>query len=982
MTFVGGVIVLLAGLALPARAEPWLAGDMVDAGAHPRTLGGEGDRARLQDRVDREPYRGLLQRIAGQAALDVPLDDHTKGVEATRGATARAAAWLFWLDRTVDADGNAVPFASEGDRDAMGQKAATLLLSMYTVSRAKDSDAVLDIYTAEELHYWADTLDLLLGADRDALGSNRAAAVQGVADLAADFYADFMIDNWLFARSLLNNHLAKTAAALGLAAIAVNGEDYAATVPDGRYDASSWVDFAMRYTDMAPRDILTDEDGGNAEGGSYLAYSGQDHVLFAWAWHRYTGGADWATAWDPEAPPYHVVGLDGPYVVTDPWDANWLDRQALWAVRTMLPDGSVAPVDDSTPGARFWYGGLVDATWPHAGLFRWAWERNGYPAGGQVEPFLVAAYDDDVAAVSPEESGLAPTQVLPYAGAVAFRSGWGVDDTLALLVCEHGKAAAWSQTRWGQYIDSNGGHEHPDGTSFSVYAGGETLALDSGYLGWPNHAKVNEAWNHSLVLVDGRGPSGSAMAVPPFDLVDGELVLTDPTVEGGWMPSDDGKTYLVAEDDVDADLGFADVVTAWFGDAPYTDVQRRATFLDGRYLVLHDRLVTPDGATHRYTHQLHTHCGGTGGGAFEPSADGAWCTRTGARLDAIVLSPSPVERGSREAIHDDGGWAERTHEVIETSVSTAGGEPAEFLSVLLPEPATADGWDEAPASACGDLCRAWTHAGRTCEAWIGGARDVLSPAGTRLVTADSGAWCGDSESLSGSFVGLDGDASAEVTARFAFGSDGSVEGWRARVHAFAASAVRATITLPAVNGAEPAGACGWVDDAGRWRIDAIGDVHTAANAPAVVARVGISGRSPHEPRVAPVSVPVTLDATISCAPASATYTWTLVQRPEVSTVALPAGNGPTLTFVPDLPGLWRVRVQVDDAAGSDVAELAFEVEGEPIAAVPADTDSDSDTDTDTDGRRCGCGHGGGGFGLALALAALSMRRQLRARSSR
>ena len=623
----------------------------------------------------------------------------------------------------------------------------------------------------------------------------------------------------------------------------------------------------------------------------------------------------------------------------------------------MLPDGSVAPIDDSTPGARQWYGGYVDATWPHAGLFRWAWEVERLPSGGQVEPFLVASFDDSVPSVSPVEAGLAPTQILPYAGEVAFRSGWGADDTLALLIAEHGKAAAWSQTRWGQLMDSNGGHEHPDGTSFSLYAGGETLALDSGYLGWPNHSKVNEAVNHSLVLVDGRGPSGSYLLVPPFILdEDGNVEITDPTVEGGWMPSDDGQTWLVGEDALDADLGYADVVSTWFGDVPRTDVERRATFLAGRFLVLHDRLVTADGATHRYAHQIHTHCGGTGGGLYEPTADGALCTRPGARLSAIVLSPSPAERGAREAIHDEGGWAERTHDVLETSV-TVGGGPAEFLSVLIPEPATVDGYDAVDTIACGELCRAWTHAGLACEAWTGGPREVVAPSGTRLVTADSGAYCGDGDALYGSFVGLDGDGAASITARFAFTPDGDVASWRIRVHAFDPALPRATITVPAVAGTEPAGACAWTEDAGRWRIDAIGDARTATHAPAVVARLAIAGRSAHDPHATPVSEAVTLDASVGCAPSTATYAWTLVDRPEVSTVELPAADGPTLTFVPDLPGVWRIRVQVDDAAGSDVAEIAFEAVGEPIPAV-GDTDTDSDADTDAVPRKCGCDHGG------------------------
>ena len=76
----------------------------------------------------------------------------------------------------------------------------------------------------------------------------------------------------------------------------------------------------------------------------------------------------------------------------------------------------------------------------------------------------------------------------------------------------------------------------------------------------------------------------------------------------------------------------------------------------------------------------------------------------------------------------------------------------------------------------------------------------------------------------------------------------------------------------------------------------------------------------------------------------------------MSTVELPAADGPTLTLFRSAR-VWRIRVQVDDAAGSDVAEIAFEAVGEPIPAV-GDTDTDSDADTDAVPRKCGCDHGG------------------------
>lgn len=338
-----------------------------------------------------------------------------------------------------------------------------------------------------------------------------------------------------------------------------------------------------------------------------------------------------------------------------------------------------------------------------------------------------------------------------------------------------------------------------------------------------------------------------------------------------------------------------------------------------------------------------------------------------------MLSPSPVAYGVREAIHDGGGWAERTHDVLETSVNV-GGAPAEFLSVLIPEVATADGYDAAAVTSCGDTCRSWTRGGLSCRAWLDAPQSVASPSGTTLVTSDSGAMCSDGTATYGSFVGLDGDPAAAITARFGFDADGAVSGWRVRIHAFDPTAARAAVTVPAVAGAEPAGACGWSDASGRWRLDAVGDVHTAAHAPSVVARVAIAGHGGRDPSAVPVSEPVTLDATSGCASDTAPYTWSIVEQPELSTLELPPTDGPMLLFVPDLPGVWRIRVTVSDAAGTDSAVLAFEAEGEPFPVL-VDTDTDADGDTDAVPRRCGCDHGGGAWLGGWALALVVVRRR-------
>jgi MYXO-CTERM domain-containing protein len=951
--------ILLVDPSQAAAAETWLVGEMTGSGDHPRTLfDGPDDADLVRDRLQREPYATLFRGIAARAEQEVALDDHEIGIEQGKGNIARSAAYLFYLDRTVDNDGAIVPFPDEAARDAMGLKAATYLRSMLTESRAKGIvDFILDIHTAQELHLWADTLDLLLGADRDVLGDERGAAIQGVADLAADFYADFHAANWIYTRSLVNNHRSKSAAALGLAAIVLNGEDFEVAFDDGRYEPQRWMEFAVLNCDMVLRDILSDADGGYAEAGGYLVYSGIDHVPFLWAWHRYTGAASLTVAPDPAAPPFHVLGLEQPYTIPDLWSAPWLERQLLWAIRTGMPDGTFPPYDDCTPGSALFWGAFVGEEFEHAALYRWAWEQVGQVAGGSVDtaPLLLATYDDAIEARSPDECGLAPHQVLPWSGQVVFRSGWERDATYAMLLCEHGKAASWAQTRWGQYIDGAGGHEHPDVGSILLHAHGEPLVIDSGYLGWNDHEKVNGVTNHNLILVDGEGPDRTHLVVPPFEIDDdGGFVLLDPTLEGGWSAARDGQGYLTAAEVTTPGVALAQVVTRYDVLATETDLRRRATFLDDRFLVLHDRVLTRDAEPHSITHQLHLNCGGTSGGELILADGGAICTREGAQLRALVLSPLEATQTTREDVHDEWQWAERTHTVLETTVQ-AGSDAdsgARFLTVLLPAP-RGEGAEQPPevqTGGCEGPCVAWTAAGVECLAWTGFSHAV-EVGGDVTWTAREGAYCRGGGVLSGTFAGL-GDDQAVVTARFVDGIDGGVGHWWVTMHGHDAAQPRGALRLPVVPEKQPGGACDVVPADSWWELTlpAGRTTETVPVPGGVVAALRLDGAGLDDTPRVDLGDEVVLDASASCAPAGAEprYTWTLQLAPElVDGFAGLETTEPDLTWRPPLPGSYRAAVRVSAGEESDFAEVRFSVEGEPAEAEP-------DTGTPGEAKADGC----------------------------
>jgi hypothetical protein len=991
------VLWLVVALPSVAMAEPWLVGDMVEAGPHPRTCLIPDELALVESRLEREPYRTQVERLVVLADAEVDLGDHSWPAEASKANAARAAAWLFLMDRTVDDGGAVVPFADAAARDAMGARAVTYLLAMYTESRAKGFiEYTDDIHTAQELHLWAEALDLLLGADRDALGDDREQAVQNLADLAADLYADYAIDNWIICRTLVNNHRSKSASALGIAAIVLNGESFEASHDDGRFDPALWIDHAVRNLDFTVRDILSDTDGGYQESGSYLSYSAIDHAAFMWAWHRYTGAASIEMTWDEPVPPYFELGAQRPYTVPDLWTDEVLESTLLWGVRILLPDGTFPPFDDSAPGARLFYGAFTGSGFEHAGLHRWAWERGGFSAGGSVDvaPLILAAYDDTIAAQTPQDVGLSPHQVLPYSGQVVFRSGWEEDDTYALMLCEHGRAAAVSQTRWGRYVDGAAGHEHPDGTSVMLYAGGEPLIIDSGYLGYEDHHKVWEPSNHNLILVDGEGPAMPYLSVPPVDVgPDGELVLTDYSVEGGWTASGDGLTYLVASDTGAAGIAFAEATTEYHHDVPSTRIWRRMSLLADRFVVLHDRVEVDDAGSHDLTHTLHTHCGGTSGGAFEATDSGARCSREGAELDVVVLSPLPVTRTTRDDVHEEAHRVERSHTVVETTVQSAASEPVSFLTQLLPQPALGDGYDdvEVAVGACGDTCASWSWADGACEAWTAQDREIRGPDGRPLLEAAAGAFCVDEDALYGWFAGTAGDPDAVFTLRVELDPSGEPTHWRAALLAQDSGSPSARLSLPSIEGAEPDGACGWQEDgATSWWLDVAGPgvVETASVARHVVANLRLDGVDLDEPAVIELGDQASVEASGSCALGSdeLLFTWELDGRPEMSSAELPQTTQGQMAFTPDLPGLYRVAVTVTAGEHADRAAVEFEVEGETHALTGDDDDSavgdDDDAGVNTNpGDDCSCGAAGVSAGPWI-VASLPIALWLRRRAGR
>ena len=376
----------------------------------------------------------------------------------------------------------------------------------------------------------------------------------------------------------------------------------------------SWANRAFDLVTRSMAHQIDEVDGGYAEGPFYSRYAADVYLPYFFALKN-------------------VMGID---LFADPQIAKMHD----WSVNLRLPDGRRPNIEDGHLDDFYGhYLAAVDADGP---VHLWDWLNNG--KGLYVREFsemdAIALYDDSVVPMEPDRG---PSIFMPGAGDAVFRSSWGADATYMLLRGEHGRARAQGL-----------GHEHPDETSFIIYAAGEMLALDAGYINFTNHSKVNSGRNHNVVLVDGEGPPN--------------LIVANESIDGG-------NDAFIENVFVSPFMDYAEV-RAGYADA---DVRRSVMFADHSYFVVADELR--DDLSHTYQWRLHGHGGGTSGGSYARTGNLARWSRPKAELLAFVDDAEEVVFSERDTIHSFDFLQEPTHTML---LAEKTGASVNFLSVLYP----------------------------------------------------------------------------------------------------------------------------------------------------------------------------------------------------------------------------------------------------------------------------------------------------------
>lgn len=436
---------------------------------------------------------------------------------------------------------------------------------------------------------------------------------------------------WWGTISTGSNITGNNAAAVGTAGLAIWG-DVPAPIPQ------LWV---ARSSQLVRSYFVEgfDRNGAGLEGVLYGNYGLRIPTFFSHA-HERAGGESF-------------LGMDE------------VSRQQEWVAYEVLPGGgAVNPLND----ARYYEVNPVHLTWAtrhgrDPDLAGWIWEhlyrteplRSEYSDLGELLPTILWHE-------SPED-GFSPEDVLPHArifpdrGLVHVRSGWGPDDLMSSYESRHND--------WGEGV-----HHNQDVNSFTLYAEGARLVVDSGYANWVEKtasgdregARSSETEAHNAVVVDGRSQDFHAK---------GHLRTAATTATVGHQGSldlavGDGRLAYLTDQPQRADRYFLHV---------------RASDGHPDYLVVTDAF-RQGGGSHDYTWFLQTEPSNTlkvVEGTDDDVAAAQIEAQNGAGLDLTQVAGLPVDAtaGTFTASYDDIG----THPRLEIDVS---GEALEAVTVLQP----------------------------------------------------------------------------------------------------------------------------------------------------------------------------------------------------------------------------------------------------------------------------------------------------------
>ena len=570
----------------------------------------------VRDRVTIEPYLSVYVDIQNTSESDYASCSY----ERQKARICRSAAFRFFIDTDT----------------SYGDKSKEYLLLAQRESYANIEEQYKNIlWDSEIISMLCIAYDFLKGNNYDFAGDETAVRNQ-IKSLASSLYYDLISDPnpWALLRLMWEsgfgeqiNYGVKFASAVGMAAIVLNTE----TSGNDWEQPQTWINYSMPKLHNQFYDWLVDSDGGWAEGAHYQRFSAASFIPFAISHCNFVDG---------QTEDYGGESLP-PLLIDEQFEKN-----AEWGIKIRQPNGARPNFDDCFLNP-YYYNGFFAGYWDND-LYAWDYIFSASPyyssaSSGNMDVEMICAYDNNYSGTTAPDFSL--TQFLPNSGQAIFRGSWDEDVVYMCFIGENGQARTGGRT-----------HEHPDNTSFIIYAYGELLAMDSGYISWDERDRVRFAKNHSMILVDEQGPSAA-------DLVQSNG--TDAFIENFF--------------DTDK-LDYSEVSTEYQN----TDFIRCVEFIDDSYFVISDFVNGSE--IHTYDWLLHGNGGGTTDNVFSQTTYGSVYSVNDVDLNFFINSTQDITLLPYDDYHDDGTYnVPAEHTVTKASVL---GEDVLFSSLLIPSPVT------------------------------------------------------------------------------------------------------------------------------------------------------------------------------------------------------------------------------------------------------------------------------------------------------
>jgi hypothetical protein len=606
----------------------------------PRVLLKEGQKEAVHSSLTDPVIHSLYNGVYGSAMAAPPADNELSNDRRLRATIAKNAAFVLYLQRRPQA-GTTLAALTATEHTQLTNKVRQLLENLNPAVEGPEKYTEWQ-WRSKELIDYLIAYDLLRGAGVSVTELERER--EKLQTFAGNLYtrSTAPVFGLVFFNLVKNNHALMTASALGVAAVVLNDVQSSTAT----HQPANWLNAGLFHLDNvlwrdAQRQSEPGAVAGYYEGPYYFKYAFLNCLPFLRALGHFLPDQTLTCSW----------GSTSRQIRNPASDPNY-DLLYEWITAITLPDGRLPALEDS----------FIDMAMPELALTGKQQYvprlhlQNLLPAqlntlskqlDGTVD--MRAAYI--AANVPPAPPAAAVLTALPNSGNLVFRSGEGFESNYLHLYGKHGLALA-----------NTGGHNQGDASSFSLYAQGQMLALDPGYIRSTRRQELGNATNHNLILVDGAGPLIGDAGNPRDAEAYVENAFSTPS------------------------LTYGQVRTAYQG----ATVVRKAVQVRGEYFLLADFVTS--GQPHQYTWQLHGYGleGGTAAeGTFTPdfaNHRGRW-SKNGVSLLAHVTATDGAS-GYNQTISPHELTYDQTQNHSTMLVRKEGQANTQFLSVLYPYTST------------------------------------------------------------------------------------------------------------------------------------------------------------------------------------------------------------------------------------------------------------------------------------------------------